>query len=59
MVALKSSKSNNRSTVVTLRLPNEVVARIDALAERVNQTRGEYLRDLIVSEYPVDDEDPQ
>jgi predicted DNA binding CopG/RHH family protein len=47
----KTSTSNKKSTVVTLRLPNELVARVDAKAEEKGVKRGEVLREQIVELY--------
>lgn len=47
----KSSTSNKKSTVVTLRLPNELVERVDRRAEERGVKRGEVLREQIVELY--------
>ena len=46
-MATKKQRKGTSDRVVSVRLPEKTIERIDALAERTNRSRGVYLRMMI------------
>ena len=48
-----SQKSNSSGRVVSVRLPDEVIERLDELCERTQRSRGMYLRMAVSAMLPL------